>query len=247
MKRCLVIKYALVAFVATGLSSSLAGCGREPEVAQLQGRSESGWRQPPSVARVGWGNGEVLLDGVADPGARVVFAGENGQAYAGTADAGGQFHISLRVPEGGLMLRPRVQVGERFAEGPGLLFLSRGPNPVAAVLFAGEGAFRLDGQTGLDAIDADGKTLIVSGRVGHDKKPSLRVAGVLVPAEPNDDGRWAVVVPFGAGGAQIELDGRVYQYPGMGTQDRVLTREGWALRRNFVGGAVQTTWLPANK
>ena len=238
----------LAAFVLP-LAVSLSGCDTNGAEGKPQGESEVGWPQPPSVGKVVWNGNLAGLSGDAAPSARVVFSGERGEAYAVTADKDGNFMLWIEVPQGGLILTPRVQIGQVGVEGQGVLFLASDPVPVAAVLFSGEGAYRLDGTGPLDSVDSDGSAMIVTGRKTSDRTPSLSVGGVSIPVNANDDGRWAVVATPGGGPVDIVLDGKPYRYPSSQADlaNRVHIESGWVIRRDVGGGAVQTTWLPEDK
>lgn len=247
MKRYLHLKSVATAVVILALP--LSGCGSEAGEGKLQDEASVGWPQPPSVSEVVWNGSLAGLSGVAAPAARVVFSGERGEAYAVTADQEGRFMLWIEVPQGGLILNPRVQVGQVGVEGQGVLFLASDPVPVAAILFSGEGAYRLDGKGPLDSVDSDGSAMIVTGRKVSDRAISLNVGGQSIPVTPNDDGRWAVVATPGGGPVDIALDGMSYRFGGsmQGTETRFHSESGWVIRRNVGGRAVQTTWLPEDK
>lgn len=238
-----------LAVLVLPLAVSLGGCDKNGSEGKPQGESTAGWPQPPSVGKVVWNGNLAGLSGDAAPSARVVFSGERGEAYAVTADQDGHFMLWIEVPNGGLILTPRIQIGQVGVEGQGVVFLASDPVPVAALLFAGEGAYRLDGSGPLDAVDSDDAAMIVTGRVTSDRAPSLSIGGVTVPVNANDDGRWAVVATPGSGPVEIVLDGKSYRYPSSqaGLVNRVHSESGWVIRRDVGGGAVQTTWLPEDK
>lgn len=247
MKRYLHVKSVAVAMAVLVLP--LVACGQGSTERKPQGSEASDWPQPPSVSEVVWRGNLAGVSGVAAPSARVVFGGEGGEAYAVTADAQGQFMLWIEVPEGGLLLYPRVQVGQVGVEGQGVMFLARQPEPVAAILFAGEGAYRLGHNGALDAVDTDGEALIVSGHLTSERPVSLLVNGQSIPVIANDDGRWAVVANSGSGSVSIAVDGKPYRFTDLpdGPAVRVYTESGWFIRRDLGGEAVQTTWLPADK
>lgn len=247
MKRFVRVK--AVAMALTVCVLPLAACGSGVAERGQQDSASESWPQPPSVTEVKWNGNLAGVSGVAAPSARVVFGGESGEAYAVTADAEGSFLLWIEVPTEGLLLHPRVQVGQTGVEGQGVMFLASHPKPVAAILFAGEGAYRLDGNRPLDAVDADGEALIVTGRLAPGHRTNLVVGGQSIPVRANEDGRWAVVATSGAGPVDIVLNGTSYHFAGLGAsgEGRTHNESGWMIRREWGGGAVQTTWLPEDK
>lgn len=247
MKRYLHLKSVATAVMMLALP--LAGCGSDAGERNPQGEASVGWPQPPSVSNVAWNGNLAGLSGVAAPSARVVFSGERGEAYAVTADQEGHFKLWIEVPQSGLLLNPRVQVGQVGVEGQGVLFLASDPKPVAAILFSGEGAYRLDGNGPLDSVDSDGSAMIITGRKTSDRAISLNVGGQNIPVVANEDGRWAVVATSGSGPVNIVLDGVTYRFEVSAKQaePRFHSESGWVIRRNVGGEAVQTTWLPEDK
>lgn len=247
MKRCRQVKYALTSFAVVAVM--LSGCNREGSPESLERSAVNGWQQPPSVLSVSWREQMASVSGLASPSARVVFAGERGEAYAVSANSDGNFLLVIDVPKEGLLLRSRIQVGGGAVEGQGVLFLAASPQPVAAILFAGEGAYRLDGGGLLDAVDADGEALILSGRAVAAQETSLIVGGQNVSVDANADGRWAVVSPDTGAPVDIVLNGVSYHFPGVQKEAGLRTGEDsdWLVTRNFGGNAVQSTWLPAGK
>jgi len=247
MKRYRQVKYAVASFAV--VAAMLSGCGRSDPQKSLEHSAVNGWQQPPSVISVSWRGQMASVSGMASPAARVIFAGERGEAYAVSADADGNFVLVINVPEAGLLLRPRAQVGTGAVEGQGALFLASGMQPVAAILFAGEGAYRLDGGGLLDAVDADGEALILSGRSEKGRDTTLVVDGQNVTVNANEDGRWAVVAPDNRAPVEIVLNGVGYRFPGIqkAAGVRAINDSGWLVTRDFGGNAVQSTWLPSDK
>ena len=247
MKRYRQVKYAVTALAVAG--TMLSGCGPNGSEQSFERAAVSSWQQPPSVGAVSWLGQMATISGLVSPSARVVFAGERGEAYAVSADAGGNFTLVIDVPNEGLLLRPRIQIGAGTIEGQGALFLASGDRPVAAILFAGEGAYRLDGGGLLDAVDADGEALILSGRAEKGRDTTLVVNGQNVTVDANSDGRWAVVAPDNGAPIDIVLDGVGYRFPGIQRTAGVsrIRDSGWLVTRDFGGDAVQSTWLPMDK
>lgn len=247
MKRSLHFK--AVAMIGAVMVLPLTACGSGSAERKPQDAETTSWPQPPSVTEVVWNGNLAGVSGVAAPSARVVFSGEAGEAYAVTADDEGQFLLWIEVPQGGLMLHPRIQIGQTGVEGQGVMFLASHPKPVVAILFAGEGAYRLDGNRPLDAVDSDGEAMIVTGRFAPGHRTHILVGGQSIPVTANEDGRWAVVTTTGPGPVDMVLDGVPYRFAGTGSASDVVshTESGWTIRREWREGAVQTTWLPEGK
>lgn len=246
MKRGITVKSLIVITCAVG--SAVAGCSPAPENAPPQASDDGGWMHPPSIASVEWKAGSIGAEGVTMPFGRVVFAGEEGQSYAVTADNGGRFVVWLQVPETGALLNTGLQTERGAVVAPGVLFAAGGQHPAAAVLYAGEGAYRLDGVGPIDAVDGDGQTVIVSGRGKPNGSFSVQVASQTIPVTADGGGRWAVVAPADVGPVTIAMENRSYVYPGTHARGsdsyRGYINGGWLVRRKFADGAVQTTWLP---
>lgn len=244
MKRCCDLKSV---FGAAAMALAVAGCGSSPPADVAPSSQGSDWHQLPSILSVEWEEGAAIVHGVASPGGRAVFAGDNGESFAVMADEQGHFQLRLAGDADGVLLQPRLQIGSSSVTGPGLLFVSSQEAGVAAVLFAGEAAYRLTGAGPLDSVDADNETLIVSGRAsGGDD--ALYVDGREVPVVPNEEGRWAVVVPNPGGTVVLSFAGHQYQFPGTaGDAVSAPSGGGWMVRRQLGGEAVQSTWFPANK
>lgn len=227
----------------------VSGCDQQPIAAATTEQGQSRWLQPPSIVSVEWSASHALISGVASGGARVVFVGSGEATYAASADAKGEFSLTVRVPDEGLILQPRLQLDRSSVAGPGQLFISPQEIGTAAIVFPGEGAYRLTGDGPLDAVDSDGRTLIISGRtIGAEVEP-LFVGGNEIPTLANEDGRWAVVVPFDGSTAGISIGGRRYLYREDSAPSVLNASDssGWYIRRDLGQGAVQTTWLPLDK
>ncbi|MEG1453856.1 hypothetical protein [Brevundimonas sp.] len=173
----------------------------------------------------------------------------NGRVYAANARPDGSFEIELNVPDQGLYLKPRAQVGQEFIDGHGLIFLKPGEHPVAVTLTDGEASYRLAHNSALEAVDSDGAMLIVSGHSPTTAVPSLLVDGQTMPVELDSRGHWAVILPAGKGPTVINLDERVYNYPGFGTVESGIefVADGWRITRKIGDKAVQSTWLPVDR
>ena len=179
----------------------------------------------------------------------LVLRGDDGTAYAATADSRGRFEIGVPAPAGHLLLRPETQVGQDPAPSPDrLLILAAGEGPIV-VLRPGGATRRLDAAPALGAIDSDGRMRLASGQVaaGTDVV-AVQSGDELVQVAPDSQGRWSVILPPRDGPDQVRVAGRDFPWPGeaVGSQDLAVERldSGWRIRWAGPGGAGQTTWLP---
>lgn len=227
----------------------LAACDEGVSPTPVEEQEEQ-WHQPPSVTEVSWKGETAAVSGVADPNGRVVFMVQGGQSYAASADNAGRFSLSVMVPPEGLLLQPRLQIGQSTVAGPGQLFIAPHDVGLAAVLFPGDPALRLSGEGPLDAVDRDGKALVVTGRTAPGRPPQLEVNGRTVDTQPDAEGRWAVVLPSSGAPSRVLVGGRAYEVPGYSADTSNFSGrvgDGWLVRRNFGDGAVQSTWFPLDK
>ncbi len=228
---------------------ALSACKPADQTKIDQSIAGTEWLRPPSLENAVWDGNAIRLEGVAEPNGRVVLAGLNGRVYAANAKPDGRFEIELNVPDQGLYLKPRSQVGQEFIDGHGLVFLKPGDHPVAVTLTDGEASYRLAHNGALEAVDSDGAMLIVSGHAPSAKVPILLVNGEIMPVELDSRGHWAVVLPSGNGPSVIQLDNQSYHYPGAGTVESGIEfiSDGWRITRKIGDKAVQSTWLPVDR
>lgn len=220
-----------------------------PEQAGGQTEASRDWVRPPAIAAVRRSGAALTVTGTADPAARVVLRGDDGIAFAATADSRGRFEVRVPAPAGHLLLRPETQVGQDAASSPDqLLILAGGQGPVA-VLRTGGSTRRLDSSLVLGAIDGDGRLRLASGRVAAGTElVEVRNGQETIQVSPDAAGYWSVILPASGGPDPIRVDGREFIWPGPGGGDGSLSVErldaGWRIGWAGTGGAHQTTWLP---
>lgn len=247
MKPCRVAKTLTCAAVLSIFALSACKPANQTKIDQSISGAE--WVRPPSLENATWSGNSIRLDGEAEPNGRVVLADPGGRVYAVNAKPNGSFEIELNVPDQGLYLKPRSQVGQEFIDGQGLVFLKPGEHPVAVTLTDGEASYRLAHNNALEAVDSDGAMLIVSGHASTTAIPKLLVNGQPMPVELDGRGHWAVVLPAGTGAALIQLDDKAYHYPGLGAVESGVefVSDGWRITRKIGDKAVQSTWLPVDR
>ncbi|MES2835288.1 MAG: hypothetical protein V4707_11330 [Pseudomonadota bacterium] len=233
----------LCAVIALSVASGLAACGdREAETAAAEGATTSGWAIPPRIDSVVLAQATLIFKGQAQPGGRVVLRSADGAAYAAVADDKGGFDIRMAAPTGPVMLTPETQVGQEASPAPQrLVILDGGRGPIALVT-PGAPARRLNATPSLGAVDADGRSVLVSGRTAPGGEVSVQIddrPSVAVQAGP--DGNWSLPVE-GVGARRIAVEGDVFAYPGAGPAGRA--GEGWRVDWTAPDGARQSTWLP---
>lgn len=208
------------------------------------GSAASAWVQPPHIDGVVREAGGLVVRGGTAPGARVVLRGQNGDAIAASADAAGRFEVRLPPVVGDMQFMPEIQLGQDTAVSPETLVVIQGGAGPVVLISAGEPTLRLDSQNVLDAVDADGGAIIVSGHRA-DALPDVTIGGEAVRPVPGR-GSWRVMAPGGAA-TTITVDGRTYAYPGeSGGSGFSVERidAGWRLTWPVAAGGRQSTWLP---
>ena len=228
----------------------LAACSpNPPERTGGDAQAVREWARPPVIQRVERAGTALTVSGVADPEARVVLRGDDGNAFAATADSRGQFEIRVPAPAGHLLLRTETQVGQDAVPSPDrLLILAGGQGPLA-VLRPGGPTLRLDAAPALGAIDSDGRMRLASGRVAAGTAAvEVESGGETVQVAPDAGGRWSVILPARDGPDLVRVAGRDFPWPGeaAGSGDLSVERlgSGWRIRWAGPGGAGQNTWLP---
>ncbi len=244
------MKRAMLSMIAAVAAGGAAACSpTPPEQAADDAEAAREWARPPAIEGVVRAGSALTVSGVADAGARVVLRGDDGAAFAATADSRGRFEVRIPAPAGHLLLRPETQVGQDAAPSPDrLLILAAGEGPIV-VLRPGGPTRRLDAAPALGAIDSDGRMRLASGRTAAGtERVAVQSGGETVQVAPDAQGRWSVILPPGDGPDTIRVAGREFPWPGeaAGPQDLVVERldAGWRIRWTGPGAARQTTWLP---
>lgn len=230
--------------------ATLAGCTPAPsgKAAKRQEEAATGWTRPPVIRRVARVASDLIVTGLAEPGARVVLRGASGDAHAAVADDRGRFEIRMEAPQGHLMLRPETQIGQDAAPSPDRLLLIDGGQGPVAVLRAGSATRRLDAAPALGSIDSDGRQRIASGRTTAGAR-TLQVASgdATMAVAPDAEGFWTLMLPP-SGGRPIRIGSRAFDWPDESGAETDLSvergAEGWSVRWSGTGGARQWTWLP---
>ena len=237
--------------VASVLAVSIffvAGC-REVEPPPSETASiASQWQRTPAIADARWDGNRALMAGEAEPNSRVVFEDASGAVHAANANADGHFEIELTVPDAGLMLKPRSQIGQTFIDGQGQVFLLPARGGLAVTLIDGEASQRVGASGPLDSADADGAVLILSGRVDGPDPVVLAIGPDSYTVPPDTGGRWSVATTAGRGPVDIRVGSRAYRFPGVGSAESgpLWVEGGWLMTRSLGGNAVQTTWMPVD-
>ena len=244
------MKRAILSLVAATLAGAAAACSPAPPEQDKAGPEAAGdWTRPPVIQGVERAGSALLVSGVAQTDGRVVLRGDDGAAFAASADSHGRFEIRVPAPTGHLLLRPETQVGQDTAPSPDrLLILAAGQGPVA-VLRAGGPTRRLDAAPALGAIDSDGRMRLASGRVARGTdRVEVRSGGESLQVAPDAEGRWSVMLAPHDGPEQIQVAGRDFTWPGEAPASGALAVErldsGWRIHWTGPAGARQSTWLP---
>lgn len=239
MKRRTLLSVLIVLGGAVGL----AACGeRAAETAAADGAASAGWVMPPRIDSVARAQAGLIFTGQAQSGGRVVLRGADGAAYAAVADDRGRFEIRMAAPAGMSMLTPETQVGQEANPAPQRLVVLDGGRGPVALLTPGAPTRRLNAAPSLGGVDADGRSILVSGRAAPDGDVSVQIddrSAVTVQTGP--DGGWSLPVD-GVGPRRIAIEGDVFAYPGAGPAGRA--GEGWRVDWAAPDGARQSTWLP---
>lgn len=246
-------RIGLLISLSLALGAALSACGApgQPETGTGPGSDEAAegdWMATPRITSVtSQSSGGVLVRGEAAPGARVILSGGGGAVMAAGSDARGRFELHVGASALGQILTPEIQIGQATTPGPQRLFLADEGGPLAALLTDGGPSLRLTQGPALDALDGDGRGLIASGRAAPGQKVVVRAGGGAAETVADARGRWNAVVPVvGDRAAEVDVDGRVFRYPGPSAPAEQVERAGggWRTTRALSGEARQTTWFP---
>jgi hypothetical protein len=223
----------------------VSACDRPESAPGDPAPQEASWRAPPRVDRVVVTGGSISLTGQAQPGGRVVMRDGEGRAHAATAGPDGGFELGLPASPQPLLLRPEDQDGQRGLPGPDAVLVL--PDGAALALSPGAPSRRLDGGTGLSAIDYDGRMVLVSGR--KDRGPAVvrMGAGAGMEVQVDAAGVWTVRTDLAGLGGSIVVDGVEHApvlarvAPGTVSAAGGGALIGWAAP----DGAPLSTWIPA--
>lgn len=234
----------LCAVIALSVASGLTACGdRAAETTVGDGAATSGWAIPPRIDSVVRSQATLIFRGQAQPGGRVVLRSTDGAAYAAVADDKGAFDIRMAAPAGSVTLTPETQVGQEASPAPQRLVILDGGRGPITLLTPGAPARRLNAAPSLGAVDADGRSVLVSGKAAPGGDVQIQIddrSPVSVQVGP--DGSWSLPVD-GVGPRRIAVEGDVFAYPG-GVGPAGRAGEGWRVDWTAPDGARQSTWLP---
>ncbi|WP_054109866.1 hypothetical protein [Brevundimonas sp. AAP58] len=236
------MKRRIGAVIAFGLAA--AGCGESPSSQQAEGAIETAWVTPPFIQTASVAAGSLTLSGTASPGGRVVVSDPNGQQFAVAADDRGGFRLVMPGPDRPTLYQLEVQSGQARYLAPGRLLVTSSSGGPIAFVSAGAATQRFDPAPPLDAVDADGRALILSGRA--EAGASVRIeAGVVRDVTADRTGRWTAA-PAGLPGS-IRVGGQGFG-PALsidGSDGLSVANGGWRLIWTAPDGARQVTWFPA--
>ncbi len=241
------MKRAILSIAAAALAAACTAGAPDPEEGATEASRQ--WARPPAIESVRRSGSALSVSGAADPEARVVLRGDDGTAFAATADSRGRFEVRVPASAGHLLLRPETQIGQDAASSPDQLLILAGGQGPAAVLRTGGPTRRLDAAPVLGAIDGDGRMRLASGRVAAGTEVvEVRNGRETIQVSPDAAGVWSVILPASGGPDPIRVDGREFVWPGPTGGDGSLSVErlddGWRIGWTGTGGARQTTWLP---
>jgi hypothetical protein len=239
------VKWAVVA--ATLTLSGLAACGERPVAKSQHDPASDGWTQPPDITSAQLAGATLIIDGRAEPGARVVLRNDGDAAYAASADGTGRFQIRIVAASAPLLLRPETQEGQDAAASPSrLLIIDGGKGPIA-VLRPGAPARRLGASPPLAAVDSDGRMALASGVTTG--PVTVSADGRTDEATPDAGGRWSVLLETAAA-RDVRVGQRTFSWPGAGQPaaegqaQAVRAGQGWLVAWPTGSGTQQSTWLP---
>lgn len=236
------MKRRIGAVVAFGLAA--AACGERPSSQQAEGAIETAWVTPPVIQTASLAAGSLTLSGSASPGGRVVVSDPNGQQFAVAADDRGGFRLVMPGPGQPTLYQLEVQSGQTRYLAPGRLLVASSSGGPIAFVSAGAPTQRFDPAPPLDAVDADGRAMILSGRAEAGASVSIE-AGVVRDVIADRNGRWSAA-PVGLPGS-IRVAGQGFD-PALsidGPDGLSMTGRGWRLIWTAPDGARQVTWFPA--
>ncbi len=221
----------LCAVIVFSAASGLAACGdRQAGTETTTDAATVSWAMPPRLDSVVPAQASLIFRGQAQPGGRVVLRSSDGAAFAAVADDKGRFDIRMAAPAGSVMLSPETQVGQEAS-------------PAPQRLAPGGPTRRLNAAPVLGAVDADGRSILISGRAAPGGDVSVQIAdGAAVAVQTGPEGDWSLSAD-GVGPRRITVEGEAFVYPGgSGTTGRA--GEGWRVEWAAPDGARLTTWLP---
>ncbi|HEV2082908.1 MAG TPA: hypothetical protein VGR32_10735 [Brevundimonas sp.] len=224
---------------------ALAACDQAERGQGQTSTMETAWRAPPRVDRIVVGGGRITLTGRAQPGGRVVMRDGDGRAHAATAGADGAFEMAIPASTRPILLRPEDQDGQRAMPSPDAVLVL--PDGAGVALSPGAPSRRLDGGSGLAAIDFDGRMALISGRKDRGAAQVRLGDGAGMDVRTDAAGSWVLRTDAANLGGSIVVDGVAHEpvvtaaAPGSVSSAGSGTLIGWSAP----DGATLSTWLPA--
>ncbi|MBX9707110.1 MAG: hypothetical protein K2X61_04160 [Caulobacteraceae bacterium] len=230
---------AVIAFVLAA-----AACGERPSSQQTEGAIETAWVTPPVIQTATVAAGSLTLSGTASPGGRVVVSDPNGEQFAVAADDQGGFRLVMPGPDRPTLYQLEVQSGQARYLAPGRLLVTSSSGGPIAFVSAGAATQRFDPSPPLDAVDADGRAMILSGRA--EAGASVRIeAGVARDVTADRSGRWSAALAGLPGSIRVNGQGFDPALSAEGPDGLSVASGGWQLIWTAPDGARQVTWFPA--
>lgn len=237
------------------LTTALVACSAPPDRAAKRVAERDGWVEAVAFGTVQRRPGSLVVHGRAAPGARVVLRGAAGEAFAASADEQGAFELRVAPPAADQLYRAEIQAGQDSARGPDWLLVTTAPQGPIAVLTPGSASRRLDRHGLIEAVDHDGRAMLVSGSAPPGATVELTLDGrPVAPSVAGPLGRWvADLGSAGAGpvrlGARAEGVAAEAAYPGhdqSGAGAVIVEAISGGVRVIWSGpaGARQSAWFP---
>lgn len=219
------------------------GCSRRPPAAKEEAGPAADYSAPPQAVSVVGG----VIQGQAQPNARVRLASPDGSALVATADRSGHWRLQLPPSTDARILSFSEVAGARQAQGEGYLVID--PSGKAALLRAGAGAIRLDPRRApaLSALDYDAEGgAVISGTGPPQSLVFLKVDGrQLAEARVDAAGRYAIALnqPLLGGPHSLEVSGDNFVSAARTEASPPAPLVGGPMRRQLVTGGLRVDWL----
>lgn len=233
-----------------GLALLAAACGPRPPAAMTETPPPSAWTAPPRVTEATMRGGVWIVTGQATPNGRVALRRDTGEAFAASADRQGVF--TVRAPVAGAVERMAIEAqrGQNVARRDWLLLPAAEFDAPAVVVSPGAGARVLGPPALIQAIDYDGASQRVSGRVQPGEQVTIvNALGQETTVTADAEGRFGASAPPGPvrvrgpdGERRAEAPATTPLAPEAGASLRVATG-GWAGAWRLEDGAVQSIWI----
>ena len=244
----------IVMLVLATVLATMASCGQAPQDSPVADVKAEGWVEAPVIDRARRDAGGLRVSGLASPGSRIVIRGDARAAFAVGTGEDGRFDLLVPAPQTDTLYVVEIQAGEDVVPAAARLLVAGDPAGPVALISAGAATVRLDPGTGLDVIDSDGRTRIVSGRAAAGRRVAITVDGEdSVTVTANAAGRW--MLNLGASGPAafiLSVDGVTHAYSGAAKPDVPLDRlmpdgNGVTLIWSLSDTARQSSWFPGRR